>query len=293
MADYPSPPLFDDDFFKAQSPSTELVIYSPSVYQAVTIAWPCYQGIRVQPHQIKVWLRRNKVYWPCFCHVVLGEPLSSIIIEDGVSCIAKCHFAPSRCRFFIHLEEIYESATIVSPYQEFIAEAQLPLYHNELIRRFLFNDRVADTSLHAPYFYGFSGEWCSSPDMIQLSARIIGHVSESSIPSVATQSIPSSPTLVSDSDVSTDFTDSEEGDDADDERDERDEASIDVFDSSLPSLPILVNVGELNTLRRIAFGVGVTRRQWEELGTPCQSCGLLYVARMLRPHNSVCSACRM
>lgn len=39
MADYSPPFLFDETFYHSQSQSTELVIYSSSVLQTVTIAW--------------------------------------------------------------------------------------------------------------------------------------------------------------------------------------------------------------------------------------------------------------
>lgn len=199
---------------------------------------------------------------------------------------------------------------------------QRPVYQDDLIFRFLFRrSYISLLNLRVAYFCRFFGELghqLAGPDVEQLSVRVIGNVRQrgrgthssfilpfflylilqtdtppssssrsSSIyeSSLYNYSPPTSPTPHMDiQDMSMNIEEGEE------------ETMVNDSDfepiSSSAHHPILVNIYELSLLRHLAWGVGVSQQEWNELGMPCRLCGLLYVARMLRPHNNVCASCR-
>ena len=112
-------PLFDV-CVRAQAASMELVVFAPSVRQAVQIAWyfffflliwlcypykpplyrPMTNGRRIRPQGLRPFLRRHGLHWGCFCSLISDESLSCRIVhtESGLV-IAFCHSYPSACGF--------------------------------------------------------------------------------------------------------------------------------------------------------------------------------------------------
>jgi len=102
---------------QAQSSSTELVIYSPTVGQAVTIAWyvfstvnmslwmltlirPLSNGRRILPKGIRNHNRRHGLVWGCFCNLLSENCLSCQIVHtDSGAVMAFCNTYPSTCGF--------------------------------------------------------------------------------------------------------------------------------------------------------------------------------------------------
>lgn len=88
-----------DDCTDFQSWSTELVVFSPSVGEYVTIAWyvvswksthwrevsfytrPTFHGRRIIANGIKTWLRNRGLHWSCFCSLTFGGSRSARIVE--------------------------------------------------------------------------------------------------------------------------------------------------------------------------------------------------------------------
>ncbi|KAF9521589.1 hypothetical protein CPB83DRAFT_841147 [Crepidotus variabilis] len=63
------------------SGSTEVIIFSPTVGEFVTIAWPYNSGVKIGPHRLKYWLRSRGLHWPCFCGMLTDTSTSSRIID--------------------------------------------------------------------------------------------------------------------------------------------------------------------------------------------------------------------
>ena len=101
-----------------QSRSTELVVFSPSVGEYVTIAWyvvsfklpdnlhlfdgrPTHHGRRIFPHGIKEWLRNRGLHWSCFCSLTSGAANKSTRIVESItgSIFAYCNSPYSVCGF--------------------------------------------------------------------------------------------------------------------------------------------------------------------------------------------------
>ncbi|KAF8128840.1 hypothetical protein K438DRAFT_1789326 [Mycena galopus ATCC 62051] len=117
--------LFDYDMAAYQRTCGDLVVYSPEV-GSVKIEWPTVNGHRVLPRYVGKFLQTKNIKWPCFCTRTM--PLLADI--NSVSCriytamdnpgpgrnIAACHYSPARCQFFIDLDAVFESTSLMSEY---------------------------------------------------------------------------------------------------------------------------------------------------------------------------------
>ena len=108
-----------------QQASTELVVFSPTVKQFVTVAWyvlhsnafycpsnvppehlqsrPTRNGNRIQDGQLREWLRRRGLHLSCFCPLVsdTGQSASCQIVHcRGGSVKAFCTEFPPKCGFY-------------------------------------------------------------------------------------------------------------------------------------------------------------------------------------------------
>lgn len=108
-----------DDCIDFQKQSKDLVVFSPTAGQYVTIAWcvpwllslshaepvstrPLWRGERITPTGIKAWLRNRGLHWSCFCALVSGSSHSTQIVQsagDGKVYVF-CSEYPSKCHFY-------------------------------------------------------------------------------------------------------------------------------------------------------------------------------------------------
>ncbi|KAK7059375.1 hypothetical protein R3P38DRAFT_3167729 [Favolaschia claudopus] len=109
--------LWDSELVEQQSQNRELVIYSHHFHRLVVVFWPMVDGVRLGPKEVVRLIREGKLHWPCFCSALEDRALVCRIFILGDSVSAYCHYAPvARCRFFVPLHRIYETAQLTFEY---------------------------------------------------------------------------------------------------------------------------------------------------------------------------------
>ncbi|KAF8219489.1 hypothetical protein L208DRAFT_1339696, partial [Tricholoma matsutake] len=135
-----------DDCINFQKQSKDLMVFSPTAGQYVTIAWCAFvESKRITPTGIKAWLCNRGLHWSCFCALVSGSlHLTQIVQSAGDGKVyVFCSEYPSKCHFYLNLSEIYITATLESHYSHLFTLAT------------------------GPYFQGYCGEHVSEYPLIQ------------------------------------------------------------------------------------------------------------------------------
>ncbi|KAJ7122369.1 hypothetical protein C8R44DRAFT_863581 [Mycena epipterygia] len=144
--------LFDTDLAVQQSNSRDLIVYSHQLWGNVEVAWPLRDGCKLQPKELVALLIEQGIYWPCFCcRIGNGSPASSQILVERQQYYVYCHSVPPRCSFFVHLNKIYDSTTLVLEYPASLLE-QYP-YPN-LLLSYLGQPRPILPTPHRDLVYG-------------------------------------------------------------------------------------------------------------------------------------------
>ncbi|KAJ7756053.1 hypothetical protein DFH07DRAFT_773245 [Mycena maculata] len=161
-----------------QRSSSELVVYSRTAEQVVTISWPTSKGNKIVPSGLRQFLRLRGLFWECFCAfgTDTNEPRSCQIVVSACTKIiwAFCHYDEPRCRFKLNLTKIYGTSLLTSSYGD------LPTLHNGNIPDL--ETLLVAFTLHrfpfqeiAPHFEGYCGEHISlyPPGTNQLSGSLL------------------------------------------------------------------------------------------------------------------------
>ncbi|KAJ7754675.1 hypothetical protein DFH07DRAFT_773662 [Mycena maculata] len=103
-----------------QRSSSELVVYSRTAEQVVTVSWPTSKGNKIVPSGLRQFLRLRGLFWECFCAfgTDTNEPRSCQIVVSACTKIiwAFCHYDEPRCRFKLNLTKIYGTSLLTSSY---------------------------------------------------------------------------------------------------------------------------------------------------------------------------------
>ncbi|KAJ7763439.1 hypothetical protein B0H16DRAFT_1883769 [Mycena metata] len=136
---FPPVQLFDTHLAQEQAQQTNLTVYSYDLCGLMQLPWPTQNGVLLTPIELVELVEAEGIHWPCFCSRINNGPLSSRILVEGGACYAYCHYAPSRCSFFVSLNAIYQLTS-------FTHEYTTPLLSSFPYTRPLFQSFLLDTT---------------------------------------------------------------------------------------------------------------------------------------------------